>query len=509
MGAVSLMPDPLVAGDERVRPAPTVLAIFGATGDLSRRKLLPALYNLAHDGLLPERFGLVGISRSAMSDQEFRAFATDAVRKHSRRAPDPGVLTRLFADARYVAGPFDRGDPYAALARAMDAFDEEATRRLNRCFYLSTPPAFVPVIVGKLGEQGLDRVEGADVRVIIEKPFGATLAEAQQLNRQVLSVFDEQQIFRIDHYLGNETVRNIMAFRFANGMFEPLWNRNFIESIQITAAEDIGIETRAGCYDGGGALRDAVRNHVLPLLCHVAMEAPGRIEADEVRDEKVKVLRSVRAPAPDDVPAMAARGQYVRGAVGGAEVPGYTEEEGVPPDSRTETFAALRLEVANWRWAGVPFYLRAGKRLARKVTEIAITLRPVPHLGFAEEGSVGVRPNELVLTVQPSQGVSMLLAAKIPGTKMRLTPVNMEFLYGTSFMSQSPDAHEGLILDAMRGDATLFTRTDEVEARWRIIDPILRAWESSPDPPPSYPAGSRDPAEADRILLPGHRWRAI
>jgi glucose-6-phosphate 1-dehydrogenase len=505
----AVLSDPFVAGDVRPGVAPMTLAIFGATGDRSSRKLLPALYDLAHEGLLPQRFGLFGVSRSAMSDEEFRAFAIDAVRKHSRTTPDDAVLTRLFADARHVAGTFDQGDLYAALARAMDAFDEEADQRLNRCFYLSTAPSLFAVIVGRLGEQGLHRLEGAEVRMIVEKPFGTTLEEAVELNRQVLSVFDEHQVFRIDRYPRKETVENIMALRFANGMFEPLWNRNYIDYVQITAAEDLGIDTRAGGYDSAGALRDVIRNRMLQLLCHVAMEAPVRIAPDEVRDEKIKVLRSVMAAAPGDVPGMAARGQYTRGVVGGVDVPGYTEEEGVPPDSHTETFAALRLEVDNWRWAGVPFYVRTGKRLARNVTEIAITLRPVPHLGFAEEGSVGVKPNVLVLTLRPSEGVSMQLAAKIPGTKMRLTPVNMEFLYGTPFLSPSPDAYERLILDALRGDATLFARNDEVEAQWRIIDPVLEVWESSSDPPPPYPAGSRGPAGAERILLPGHRWRAI
>jgi glucose-6-phosphate 1-dehydrogenase len=488
---------------------PTNLAIFGATGDLSNRKLLPALYNLAHDGALPERFNLVGISRSEMSDEQFRAQATEAVRKFSRRTPDDAVLSRLFENARYVPGTFDQPDLYAALEHAMQAFDEDAHQRLNRCFYLSTAPTFFPVIVGNLGEQGLNRLEGAEVRVIIEKPFGTTLEEAVELNRQVLSVFDEHQVFRIDHYLGKETVQNIMAFRFANGMFEPLWNRNYIDNVQITAAEDIGIGTRAGYYDSAGAMRDLIQNHMLQLLCHVAMEPPVDFSADEVRNEKVKVLHAIPKPSADDVRDMAVRAQYTAGTSGGEDAVGYTQEEGVPADSHTETYAAIRLEVDNWRWAGVPFYLRTGKRLARKVTEIAITLRPVPHLGFTMDGSVGVRPNQLVMTLQPNEGVSLQLAAKIPGTRMRITPVNMEFLYGTSFMSQSPEAYERLILDAMRGDATLFTRNDEVEAQWRIIDPIVSAWSESGDGVATYPAGSQGPAEADRLLVGDDHWRSI
>jgi glucose-6-phosphate 1-dehydrogenase len=499
----------LIQGLERLPVHPTSLAIFGATGDLANRKLLPAIYNLAHHGALPERFNLVGISRSEMTDAEFVEMAINAVKRFSRRTPDEAVLGRLFENARYVAGTFDDEHLYGGLREALERFDQEAGQRLNRCFYLSTAPAFFPVIVRQLGGRGLERVEGAEVRVIIEKPFGTTLAEAQQLNREVLSVFDEHQVFRIDHYLGKETVQNIMAFRFANGMFEPLWNRNYIDNVQITAAEDIGIGSRAGYYDSAGAMRDLIQNHMLQLLCHVAMEPPVDVSADEVRNEKVKVLRSVPPPAPDDVPDVAVRAQYGPGAVGGVEVPGYTDEEGVPEDSHTETFAAVRLEVDSWRWAGVPFYLRTGKRLARKVTEIAITLRPVPHLGFTQDGSVGVRPNQLVMTLQPSEGIALQLAAKIPGTRMRLTPVNMEFLYGTAFLSESPEAYERLILDAMRGDATLFTRNDEVEAQWRIIDPILRRWAATPEPPPRYQAGSHGPEEAERILLPGDRWRAI
>jgi len=322
-------------------------------------------------------------------------------------------------------------------------------------------------------------------------------------------VLDEPQVFRIDHYLGKETVQNMMAFRFANGMFEPIWNRNFIDYVQITAAEDIGIGTRAGYYDTSGALRDLVQNHMLQLLTLLCMEPPVTFSADDVRDEKVKVLHAIHPPKPDEVADMTVRAQYGPGMSEGDEVGGYLQEDGVGEGSTTETYAALRLEVDNWRWAGVPIYLRTGKRLARKVTEIAVTLKPVPHLAFEAEGSVGVQPNQLILTMQPNEGVSLSLGAKIPGTRMRIRPVNMEFLYGTSFLSESPEAYERLIMDAMRGDATLFTRDDEVEAQWTIIDPILEGWASLPGPLPQYPAGSVGPDEADAVLRDGHRWRAI
>jgi glucose-6-phosphate 1-dehydrogenase len=501
--------NPLVEGLERLPVHPTTLTIFGATGDLSQRKLLPAIYNLAHEGALPERFNLVGVSRSEMSDTEFRDMAAQAVRQFSRRQPDPQVLGQLFAAARYVPGTFDQAQLFEALAGVLDGYDTDAHQRLNRCFYLSTAPQFFPVIVHALGERRLIRHEGAEVRAIIEKPFGTTLAEAEALNREVLSVFRERQVFRIDHYLGKETVQNIMAFRFANGMFEPLWNRNYIDHVQITAAEDIGIGSRAGYYDGAGALRDLIQNHMLQLLCHVAMEPPVDFSADEVRNEKVKVLHAIAEPTADDIPDMAVRAQYTAGTVGGEDVPGYRQEEGVPEDSHTETFAAIRLEVDNWRWAGVPFYLRTGKRLARKVTEIAVTLKPVPHLGFTQDGSLGVRPNQLILTLQPNEGVSLSLAAKIPGTRMRIRPVHMDFLYGTTFLSESPEAYERLIMDAMRGDATLFTRNDEVEAQWRICDPIVRAWTGADGPLPEYAAGSQGPAEAASIMCGDDCWRAI
>jgi glucose-6-phosphate 1-dehydrogenase len=524
--------NPLIAGLERLPVPPTTMVIFGATGDLARRKLLPALYNLAHEGALPERFHMIGVSRRDAPHEEYRAECEQAIRRFSRRSPDKQVLDALLEQVRYVPGVFDDDAVYAQLQRELDDFERIDGEPLARLFYLSTAPTFFPVIVEALGRQGLaqrDETAATDgagpptpagesagsesVKVIIEKPFGTSLAEATDLNRRVLAVFEESQVFRIDHYLGKETVQNMMAFRFANGMFEPLWNRNYIDNVQITAAEDIGIEGRAGYYEGAGALRDLIQNHMLQLLCHVAMEPPARFSAEEVRNEKVKVLRSIAAPTAEDVPQMSVRAQYAAGHAGADDVLGYLEEEGVRPDSNTETFAALRLEVDNWRWAGVPFYLRAGKRLARKVTEIAITLKPVPHLPFSREGSLGVRPNQLILTVQPNEGVTLQLGAKIPGTRMVIRPVNMEFLYGTSFLSQSPEAYERLILDAMRGDATLFTRNDEVEAQWRICDPIVTAWEqpngSPPTPLPQYEAGSQGPDQAREVMLEGQGWRAI
>jgi glucose-6-phosphate 1-dehydrogenase len=502
-------PNPLAAGLERLPVAPTNLVIFGATGDLARRKLLPAIYNLAHEGALPGQFNVIGVSRGEMSNEAYREMAAESIRAFSRTPPDESVLAGLLDELRYVAGAFDDGAAYELLASALAQLDDAAGEPMSRAFYLSTSPEFFAVIVGALGSAGLATSEQAEVRVIIEKPFGTSLAEARELNRKVLSVFDESQVFRIDHYLGKETVQNMLAFRFANGMFEPLWNRNYIAHVQITAAEDIGIGSRAGYYDHAGALRDLVENHMMQLLTLLCMEPPVSFAANDVRDEKVKVLHAIRTPPPEELQAISVRAQYAAGVSGGEQVAGYLEEGGVPADSHTETYAALRLEVDNWRWAGVPFYLRTGKRLARKVTEIAVTLRPVPHLAFEQEGSLGVRPNQLVMTIQPNEGVSLSLGAKIPGTRMRIRPVNMEFLYGTAFLSQSPEAYERLILDAMRGEATLFTRNDEVEAQWRICDPVVSAWTANDATLPQYPAGTQGPAEADALLLEGHHWRAI
>ena len=501
--------NPLAEGLERQPVHPTTLTIFGATGDLSKRKLLPALYNLAHEGALPERFNLIGSSRSDLSADDFRELATDSIKEFSRRECDEKVLEALLSDVRYVSGAFDEDDVYEQLKSAAEEFDEAGGITFNRVFYLSTAPSFFPVIVGQLGEHGLDHHEDSDVRVVIEKPIGRNLQEAKDLNKAVLDVLDEDQVFRIDHYLGKETVQNMLAFRFANGLFEPIWNRNYVDNVQITSSEDIGIGSRAGYYDTSGALRDLVQNHMLQLLCLLCMEPPVNFSADEVRDEKVKVLHAIHPPEPDEVKDMAVRAQYTAGVAAGEDVKGYKDEEDVPEDSVTETYAALRLEVDNWRWAGVPIYLRTGKRLARKVTEIAITLKPVPHLAFKESGSVGVQPNQIVMTMQPNEGVSISLGAKIPGSTMRIRPVNMEFLYGTAFMSQSPEAYERLIMDAMRGEATLFTRDDEVEAQWAICDPILEAWEADNTPLYEYEAGSPGPEEADQLLRPNEKWRTI
>jgi len=501
--------NPLVEGLERLPVHPTTLAIFGATGDLSKRKLLPAIYNLAHEGALPERFNLIGISRGDQSDEEFQQMARESIEQFSRRPPDDQVLSSLVGRMRYVPGSFDDGDMYDRLGKALTELDEDADIAFNRLFYLSTSPSFFPVIAKMLGDRGLHRREGSEVRMIVEKPFGTDLESALALNRELLSVFDERQIFRIDHYLGKETVQNMLVLRFANEIFEPLWNRSYVDSVQITAAEDIGIGTRAGYYDQSGALRDLIQNHMLQLLMLLTMEPPVSFDANPVRDEKVKVLRAIRPPTPEEVPSMAVRAQYGPGKAGGEEVRGYLDEEGVPDDSTTETYSAVKLKISNWRWAGVPFYLRTGKRLARKNTEIAVRLKPVPHLAFQQQGSVGVEPNQLVLMVQPNEGVSLSLVAKIPGARMAVRPVNMEFLYGTSFLSQSPEAYERLILDTMRGEATLFARNDEVEAAWAICDPILQAWSQMPGPLPQYPAGSEGPKEAAELLEDDDRWRAL
>jgi glucose-6-phosphate 1-dehydrogenase len=508
-GLTQVFENPLTEGLERLPVHPTTLVIFGASGDLSKRKLLPAIYNLAHEGALPERFNLIGCARSEWSDDEFRTVAREAITKFSRRKPDQVVLNSLLERVRYVPGSFDDDSLYRQIGKIADEEDKAADLVFNRIFYLSTAPTFFEVIAGKLGEHNMNRHEEAEVRIVVEKPFGHDLESALHLNAELKAVFREKQIYRIDHYLGKETVQNTLVLRFANGIFEPVWNRSYVDQVQITASEEVALEGRAGYYDTAGALRDLIQNHLLQLLMLTSMEPPVSFSADDIRDEKVKVLHAIKPPTVEEVPQMAVRAQYAKGTAGSKDVPGYLEEEGVGDGSVTETFAAVRLMVDNWRWAGVPFYIRTGKALARKTTEIVITLKPVPHLAFEQQGSLGVHPNQLILAVQPNEGVSMSLMAKIPGSRMRVRPVNMEFLYGTSFMSQSPEAYERLILDTMRGDATLFARNDEVEAAWRIVDPILEAWEKDKDPIPQYEAGSPGPEEQDTILLDDDKWRPL
>src|SRR4051794_21852460 len=508
-GLTEVFENPLVEGLERLPVHPTTLVLFGGSGDLAKRKVLPAIYNLAHEGALPERFNLIACARSEWSDDEYREVARDAIVKFSRRTPDDTVLDSLLTRFRYVSGSFEDTELYGQISQIAGQEDDEAGLTFNRIFYLAVAPQFFETIAEQVGDAGMNHIVDADTRIVVEKPFGHDLASALHLNSALLSVFEERQIYRIDHYLGKETVQNTLVLRFANGIFEPVWNRSYVDHVQITAAEEVALEGRAGYYDHAGALRDLIQNHLLQLLMLTSMEPIVSFSADDIRDEKVKVLHAIKPPTIEEVPEMAVRAQYSSGHAGGKDVPGYLEEEGVSPGSTTETFAAIRLTIDNWRWAGVPFYIRTGKALARKFTEIVITLKPVPHLAFQQEGSLGVHPNQLILAVQPNEGVSMTLMAKIPGARMRVRPVNMEFLYGTSFLSQSPEAYERLILDTMRGDATLFARNDEVEAAWRIVDPILEAWSRDTDPIPQYKAGSDGPAEQESILLDGDQWRRL
>ncbi len=500
--------NPLAAGLEHTPVDPTTMVIFGATGDLAHRKLLPAIYNLAHEGALPERFNLVGFAFEDYTDESFREMMGEAINQYSRRAPKPEVLDALLHRTHYLTGSFDTVADFEKLGELLEALDNKADEPMSHLFYLATAPKFFATVVQQIGASGLDKLDDAAVRVVIEKPVGRDLESARALNRDVLSVLDEDQVYRIDHYLGKETVQNILAFRFANSMFEPIWNSNYIDYVQITASEDLGIGSRASYYDTAGALRDLVQNHMLQLMALLCMEPPNALTANKVRDEKAKVLRAVRAPLFSEVAQMAVRGQYTAGTIGSDNVPGYLEETDVADDSKTETYAALRLEISNWRWAGVPFYLRTGKRLARKVTEIAVSLKPVPHLAFQIHGAPPP-PNELVFTIQPNEGVSISLGAKIPGAKTRIRPVNMQFQYGTSFTSESPEAYERLILDVMRGDATLFTRVDEVEALWEIVDPVLAYWAADPARPEPYAAGSSGPAAADLLLEGRAKWRSL
>ena len=493
-------------------PDPCIMVIFGASGDLTHRKLIPALYNLAYDGLLPPGFSVVGYARRPYTDEEFRQEMRAAVERFSRRQPiDPDVWETFAQGLFYFAADFHVASAYPKLGELLERIDRDRGTVGNRIYYLATPPDAYETITQLLGENGLSRPNqpASWVRLIVEKPFGHDLESAIALNEHILRYFREDQIYRIDHYLGKETVQNILALRFANGIFEPIWNRNYIDHVQITVAETIGIEGRGGYYDRAGALRDMVQNHMLQLLSVVAMEPPIAFEADPVRDEKVKALRAIRLIRPEEVNELTVRGQYGPGFIAGRPVPGYREEPRVAPNSLTETYVALKLFIDNWRWADVPFYLRTGKRLPRRVTEIAIQFKRVPHPLFKGMITAGVEPNWLVVRIQPDEGVSLNIAAKVPGPRIRLRTVTMGFLYGTSFLVPTPDAYERLLLDCMLGDSTLFTRRDESEAAWVPITQILRGWAEAPPPEfPNYDAGTWGPPEAEQFIArDGRRWR--
>jgi len=501
-------PNPLAEGLHDYRIAvPAVMVIFGATGDLSGRKLLPALYNLARQRSLPAGFAVVGAAMTEMSDGGFRKHAAQRIRQFSRTQPiDDRVLDALLSSLHYVTVDFGRLEDFKALGTKLDELDAANHVPGNRIFYCATPPPTYQTIALQLQAAGLNKAEGFH-RIVVEKPFGSDLQSARELTQTLQKVFTEDSVYRIDHYLGKETVQNILAFRFANSIFEPVWNANLIDSVQITVAEEIGIENRGAYYDRAGAMRDIIQNHGLQLVTLTAMEPPLAFEAGAVRDEKVKVLRSIRPLIGEDIEQSTVRGQYTRGWVLGEQVGGYREEKNVAPDSQTETYAALRLFVDNWRWAGVPFYIRAGKRLPKRITEIRIQFKRPPHLTFGRDAMKEVDPNAITLRIQPEEGISLKFGAKVPSAGLRIRSVTMDFQYVTSFLVEAPEAYERLLLDCMIGDPTLFTRADEVEAAWTLVDPIESAWRDGRPRLQTYAAGSWGPdAAAELLKADGREW---
>ncbi len=512
--------NPLRAGlRQQLTPQPCTIVLFGATGDLTQRKLLPAVYNLALDGLLPHGFNIVGVARKPKSDDDFRAEMLKAVNQFSRNRPvQQQVWDTLVQGVYYVQSEFHDEAGFQRLKTKLTEIDQAQGRHGNYLFYLATPPDVYPIIGTNLGKVGLVSRESTRdpehemgwSRIVVEKPFGRDLKSARDLNRSLHAVFSERQIYRIDHYLGKETVQNLLVFRFGNVIFEPIWNHQYIDNVQITVAENIGIEGRASYYDNAGAIRDMIQNHMMQLLCLMCMEPPVAFDADSVRDEKVKVLRAIHPMTREQVRLDTVRAQYGPGSVNGQQAAGYCSEAGVNPDSITETYVAIKLFVDNWRWAGVPFYLRTGKRLPKRTTEIALQFKQAPHLLFRRSMD-GLDPNSLVVHIQPDEGTTIKVASKIPGPLMRVRPVNMDFRYGTSFGIEPADAYERLLLDAMLGDSTLFTRRDEVEQAWEFVSSIMDGWnEQAAADIPKYEAGSWGPEQADRLIArDGRTWRRI
>lgn len=496
--------------DERDRRLPKIagpagLVIFGITGDLARKKLLPAIYDLANRGLLPPSFALTGFARRDWSLEEFTAQVRASVMAGARTPFDERTWEQLAAGLRFVSGNFDDDEAFDRLAHTVRELDQQRGTRGNHAFYLSVPPKAFPAVLSQLSRSGLSGSDaGSWRRVVVEKPFGHDLASAQELDTVISRVFPPESVFRIDHYLGKETVQNLLALRFANEMFEPIWNANHLDHVQITMAEDIGIGSRAGYYDGIGAARDVIQNHLLQLLALTAMEEPLNFEAAALRAEKIKVLSAVRVPR--DIDRHTARGQYAAGWQGGERVKGFLEEEGMSPGSTTETFAAMRVDIDTRRWAGVPFYLRAGKRLGRRVTEIAVVFKRAPHLPFEHSQTAELGQNALVIRVQPDEGVTLKFGAKIPGTSMEVRDVTMDFGYGHAFTENSPEAYERLILDVLLGEPPLFPQQREVELSWQILDPILEHWAGRPIE--SYRPGTWGPPSADAMMAgDGREWR--
>jgi glucose-6-phosphate 1-dehydrogenase len=493
------------------RVPPCAIVIFGANGDLTKRKLLPALYRLAYERRIPQNFAMVGNSRTPMSDEDFRQKMKESVEKFIENSPfDESVWESFEQTLYYVAGDLKDTNCYQAIQKKLAEAEQRNQTGDNVLYYLSTQPSYYEVVIEQLGKHGMNRGKGWR-RIVIEKPFGHDLASAHKLNQQTHDVFPEEDVYRIDHYLGKETVQNILAFRFGNGIFEPLWNRRYVNNVQITAAESIGVEGRGAYYQEAGALRDMIQNHLLQVMATVTMEPPAVFDATSVRDERAKLLRAIRVMKPEQVPLYAVAGQYGPAKIGGQQVPGFRQEEGVDPEAQTDTYAAATFFVDNWRWAGVPFYIRSGKRMPKRVTDIAIQFNAPPLALFQQETRMGPRaprPNLLVLRIQPEEGISLRFLSKSPGSGMRVRPVSMDFNYGSSFGERSPSAYETLLVDVMTGDPTLYTRQDMVEASWKVVQPILDVWQKQKFHFPNYDAGTWGPKESDEMLArQGHVWR--